>query len=129
MHKLIVYLKGITSNYGFYIMAPLLVSYIAFVIVHAHIGQSKIINIVNNIIKVKQLNEVVDNKEIEDNLKQQETDRGKPTENMDEKMKDLQAPPRKKEKPIDFFLRLFLIKCFKEKKLINPLKQLKLLMK
>ena len=77
-------------------MTPLLVSYIAFVIVHKYIGQSRIINIVNNIIKVKQLNEVADNKEIEDNLKQQETDRGKSIENMDEKKKDLQAPPRKK---------------------------------
>ena len=123
--NLLFSLKGIESNYGFYIMTPLLVSYIAFVIVHKYIGQSKIINIVNNIIKVKQLNEVADNKEIEDNLKQQETDRGKSIENMDEKKKDLQAPPRKKRKTYRFFSKAIFDRILQRKEAHKSAKTVK----
>ena len=106
-------------------MTPLLVSYIAFVIVHKYIGQSRIINIVNNIIKVKQLNEVADNKEIEDNLKQQETDRGKSIENMDEKKKDLQAPPRKKRKTYRFFSKAIFDRILQRKEAHKSAKTVK----
>ena len=49
------------SNYGFYIMTFLLVSFIVFVIIHIKIGQTRIINIINNIMKSKGISENNDN--------------------------------------------------------------------
>ena len=101
--KLIFSIKGIKSNYGFYIMTFLLGSFISFVISHLYIGNTKIINIVNNIIKSKEFNEVDNNNGTEGIQTEQDTERGKTSENLDLKIKDLQAPPRKRKKTYRYF--------------------------
>jgi uncharacterized membrane protein len=60
-------LKGMKSNYGFYVMTFLLVSFIAFIIVHLIVGQTRIINIINNILKSKGISENNDNNKNNDN--------------------------------------------------------------
>ena len=62
--KLLFSSKGIKSNYGFYIMTFLLVSFIAFIIVHLIVGQTRIINIINNIMNSKGISD--NNNDIED---------------------------------------------------------------
>jgi len=98
--KLLFSIKGIKSNYGFYLMTFLLGSFVAFVIVHFYIGQTRIINIVNNIIKCKEFNEVINDKGTEGIQTEQDTERVKVNKNIDIKVEDLQAPPRKKRKAL-----------------------------
>jgi hypothetical protein len=89
-------------------MTFLLVSFIAFVIVHLIIGQTKIINIVNNIMKSKGISEDNNDKKdkkiqiektinkeitIQNNTVRPET---KDDLNVDIKIEDLQAPVRKR---------------------------------
>ena len=118
--KLMFSLKGIKSNYGFYIMTFLLVSFIAFVIVHLIVGQTRIINIINNILKSKGINENNDNNnnynnnqtenkepetenkikreiDIQNNMDRPET---KDDLNADIKIEDLQAPVRRRNQKI-----------------------------
>ena len=63
--KLLFSLEGMKSNYGSYIMTVLLGIFITFIIIHLIKGVTKIINIINNIIKSKEINE--NNNNIEDN--------------------------------------------------------------
>ena len=95
------------SNYGFYIMTFLLVSFIAFVIVHFIVGQTKIINIINNIMKSKGINDNdnIENKkpEIEKEVKkeitlQNNTDRPETKDDLNPEIKieDLQAPVKRR---------------------------------
>ena len=55
--KLLFSIDGVKSNYGFYFMTFLLVPFITFVIIHIHIGFTKIINIVNVILETKAIDE------------------------------------------------------------------------
>ena len=118
--KLMFSLKGMKSNYGFYVMTFLLVSFIAFVIVHLIVGQTRIINIINNILKSKGINENNDNNnnynnnqtenkepetenkikreiDIRNNMDRPET---KDDLNADIKIEDLQAPVRRRNQKI-----------------------------
>ena len=100
-------LKGMKSNYGFYIMTFLLLSFIVFVIVHFIVGQTKIINIINNIMKSKGINDNdnIENKkpEIEKEVKkeitlQNNTDRPETKDDLNPEIKieDLQAPVKRR---------------------------------
>ena len=64
--KLLFSIDGIKSNYGFYSMTFLLVSFITFVIIHIHTGYKKIINILKKILKTKITEEKEDINNIED---------------------------------------------------------------
>ena len=63
-YKLTFSSKGVKSNYGFYIMTFLLATFIAFIIVHLIVGQTRIINIINNILKSKGISD--NNNDIKD---------------------------------------------------------------
>jgi surface protein len=113
-------LKGMKSNYGFYVMTFLLVSFIAFIIVHLIVGQTRIINIINNILKSKGISENNDNNKNNDNNqaenKEPETENKIKREidirnnmdrpetkddlNADIKIEDLQAPVRRRNQKI-----------------------------
>jgi len=113
-------LKGMKSNYGFYVMTFLLVSFIAFIIVHLIVGQTRIINIINNILKSKGISENNDNNKNNDNNqaenKEPETENKIKREidlrnnmdrpetkddlNADIKIEDLQAPVRRRNQNI-----------------------------
>jgi len=107
-YKLTFSSKGVKSNYGFYIMTFLLATFIAFIIVHLIVGQTRIINIINNILKSKGIsdnnNDIKDKKpEIEKENKkkiilQNNTDRPetKGDLNVDINIEDLQAPVKKR---------------------------------
>ena len=51
--KLLFSPKGIKKNYGFYSQTFLLGTFIGFIIMHIIVGQKKIINIIDNIIKLR----------------------------------------------------------------------------
>ena len=100
--------EGMKSNYGCYIMTFLLVSFIAFIIVHIKIGQTRIINIINNIMKSKGIgennNDIKDKKEeIEKEIKEEiilQNNMDKPETkddlNIDIQIEDLLAPVKKR---------------------------------
>jgi surface protein len=105
--KLLFSSKGIKSNYGCYIMTFLLVSFIVFVIIHIKIGQTRIINIINNIMKSKGIsenyNDIKDKKEemekeIKEEILQNNMDKPETNDdlNIDIKIEDLQAPVKKR---------------------------------
>ena len=105
--KLLFSSKGMKSNYGSYIMTFLLVSFIVFVIIHIKIGQTRIINIINNIMKSKGIsenyNDIKDKKEemekeIKEKILQNNMDKPETNDdlNIDIKIEDLQAPVKKR---------------------------------
>ena len=59
--KLLFSTKGIKTNYGFYSLTILLGMFIAFTIIHIIIGENKIINIIDNIIQLRDKNEKQNN--------------------------------------------------------------------
>ena len=84
-------LKGMKFNYGFYVMTFLLVSFIAFVIVHLIVCQTRIINIINNILKSKGINENNDNNNKNNNTDNNQTENKEPeTENKIKREIDIQ---------------------------------------
>jgi len=116
--KVLFSLEGIKSNYGFYIMTFLLVSFIAFVIVHLIIGQTRIINIVNNIMKSKGIGENDNNNNNQTENREPETKNknknkreivlqnnidvpeSKDDLNFDIKIEDLKAPIKRRQSNI-----------------------------
>ena len=104
--ELVFSLKGMKSNYGSYIMTFLSATFIAFIIIHIIKGQSKLINIINYIIKSKGINE--NNNNIED-IKSESNKKFKiktfindKNIKIDEAMKtdNLQAPTKKRNNNI-----------------------------
>ena len=83
--KLLFSIKGIKANYGFYSLTILSVVFIACIIIHAILGQNKIINIINNIIKLKE------NKELENNSE----DKHQNILSIKDDEKKIQNPPKK----------------------------------
>ena len=116
--KLLFSVKGVKTNAGFYMMTGLIVCHIAFTIVHILTGQMKLINIINDILKNKgiendknndnNIEEKEDSKDKEKNKEEKEIKVGKrkkykkhsskrlKKENLETKMEEPQAPPKKR---------------------------------
>ena len=81
--KLLFSIKGIKTNYGFYLMTGLALCFIGFIIVHIMTGLTKLINIINDIliqkgIKVKE--DLRDNKNENNELKNKDGQNNKKKE-------------------------------------------------
>ena len=70
--KLLFSIKGIKTNYGFFALTFLLGMFIAFIIIHIILGENKIINIINKIIKIKENKEIEKDKKSNNSVKDDE---------------------------------------------------------
>jgi len=92
--KLLFSLKGMKSNYGFYFMAVLTVTFAAFVVIHILKGHGKITNIIKIIITLKESKQIKD-----DNI--EKIDMGKKEDDKKEDKKDDKKEEKIEEKDED----------------------------